>query len=60
YGFHSETKILYTSGYTGTVITRHGVLKEGISFIQKPFSRTGLLHKIAQTLKIQKDTSDEN
>ncbi len=60
YAFHSETKVLYTSGYTGSVITRHGVLKEGISFIQKPFSRKGLLHKIAQTLQIQKDTSDEN
>lgn len=33
-----EIKILFMSGYTAAVITHHGVLDEGINFIQKPFS----------------------
>jgi len=44
--FHPETRALFMSGYTADVITRHGVLKEGLQFIQKPFSAKALLAKI--------------
>jgi len=27
-----------TPGYSGTAITRHGELREGLSFLPKPFS----------------------
>ena len=35
-------KALYMSGYTADVIARHGVLDEGVHFIQKPFSMEDL------------------
>jgi CheY-like chemotaxis protein/two-component sensor histidine kinase len=42
--------VLYMSGYTGNVIARHGVLKEGIDFIQKPFDAMELAGRIRQLL----------
>lgn len=48
--FHPEIKVLYMSGYTGNVITRHGVLKENIHFLQKPFSKQMFLEKVRETL----------
>ncbi|MFZ5762779.1 MAG: PAS domain S-box protein [Thermodesulfobacteriota bacterium] len=33
-----ETRCLYMSGYTADIIARHGVLREGMHFIQKPFT----------------------
>ena len=43
-------KILFTSGYTANVIAHHGILEEGVHFIQKPFSRTDLAGKVRQAL----------
>lgn len=44
-------KVLFMSGYTANVITgRSGVLKEGVSFIQKPFSMKGLAVKLRDIL----------
>jgi len=43
-------KCLFTSGYTGKVIAHHGVLDEGINFIQKPFSMKDLADKIREVL----------
>lgn len=39
-------EVLYLSGYTADVIARHGILKKGIHFLQKPFSRQELALKI--------------
>jgi PAS domain S-box-containing protein len=50
----SGIKILYMSGYTANVIAHHGVLDEGIHFLQKPFSVHTLLTKVRETLD-QKD-----
>lgn len=44
-------KCLYMSGYTADVIARQGVLDQGIQFIQKPFSRSGLATKIREALQ---------
>ncbi len=41
---------LFTSGYTADVIGHHGVLKEGVHFIPKPFSRKDLACKIRDAL----------
>ena len=45
-----EIKYLYMSGYTANVIAHHGVLKEGVHFIQKPFLQTDLAIKIRNIL----------
>ena len=47
---HPEARVLYMSGYADDVIARHGVLMEGIQFIQKPFTVDGLLRKIDDVL----------
>jgi two-component system, cell cycle sensor histidine kinase and response regulator CckA len=45
-----DLKCLFMSGYTANVITHHGVLDEGVNFIQKPFSKNDLAIKIRQVL----------
>jgi len=44
-------RVLYMSGYTNNVIVHHGVLEEGINFIQKPFSVNKLAQKIESILQ---------
>jgi DNA-binding NtrC family response regulator len=46
-----ETKILYMSGYTDNAIFHHGVLEEGINYIQKPFTIDGLARKVREVLE---------
>ncbi len=41
---------LFMSGYTADVIVHHGVLQEGINFIQKPFSLKDMAVKIRSVL----------
>ncbi len=43
-------KSLFMSGYTANVIAHHGVLDDGVHFIQKPFSRKDLAQKIRSAL----------
>ena len=45
-----DLKRLFMSGYTSNVIAHHGVLEEGVSFIQKPFSQRVLGEKLRQVL----------
>ena len=45
-----SVKVLYMSGYTDNIIVRHGVLEEGIQFIQKPFSSYAILQKVRAVL----------
>jgi len=47
---HPELRCLFMSGYTADVIAHHGVLDEGVHFIQKPFSIEDLAAKVRQTL----------
>ena len=45
-----DIKVLYMSGYTDDSIVHHGVLSEGLPFIQKPFSPMSLRKKIREVL----------
>ncbi|MCF8038237.1 MAG: PAS domain S-box protein [Desulfohalobiaceae bacterium] len=49
-----DLKVLYMSGYTDQAIDRHGVLDEGVDFIQKPFTVRGLVSKVRETLDSEK------
>lgn len=41
---------LFMSGYTANVISHHGVIDEGVLFIQKPFSMNDLAVKVRQAI----------
>ncbi len=45
-----EMRVLYMSGYTDDAIVRHGVLEEGIAFLQKPFTARTLALKVREVL----------
>jgi len=45
-----ELRVLFMSGYTDDVIAQHGVLEEGIPFLQKPFSIEALTRKVREAL----------
>ena len=47
---HPEMKVLYMSGYTGDAIVHHGILIEGINYIQKPFTVEDLVRKVREVL----------
>jgi PAS domain S-box-containing protein len=46
----SQMKVLYVSGHTDDVIVRHSILKPGVAFLQKPFSRDALANRIQEVL----------
>jgi len=48
---HPRIRVLYMSGYPANVIAHHGVLKEGVHFLQKPFAAENLLEKIHTMLE---------
>ena len=52
---YPNLKCLFMSGYTANVIAHHGVLDEGVYFIQKPFELKDLTNKIRNVLEADHD-----
>lgn len=47
---HPDVKVLYVSGYTEEATIHHGLLTDGIAFLQKPFTADALARKVRQLL----------
>jgi PAS domain S-box-containing protein len=47
---HAETKVLCVSGYANEVLQHRDVIKAGMAFLQKPFTRDALAGKIRELL----------
>jgi PAS domain S-box-containing protein len=48
-------KVMYMSGYTDDAVVRHGLMREEINFLQKPFSPETLASKVRAVLDRKKD-----
>jgi PAS domain S-box-containing protein len=47
---HGSMRVLYMSGYTYNVIAQGGTLEREVSFLQKPFTPSGLVEKVREVL----------
>lgn len=47
---HPNLKVVYMSGYTDNAVIHHGVLEEGVNYIQKPFTIDGLMKRMREVL----------
>lgn len=45
-----DLKVLYISGYPDEAVVHHGVLDEGVAYLQKPFSPKAIIQKVQEVL----------
>jgi DNA-binding NtrC family response regulator len=43
-------KVVYMSGYSDDALAQHDIPERGLSFLAKPFSLDGLIHKVRASL----------
>ena len=48
---HPELSVLFMSGYTDDIMSRHGVLEEDVHFLGKPFTPMTLAVKVRESLE---------
>jgi len=48
--FRAGLRTIFISGYTADIISDHGVLDEGVQFLQKPFSVKSMAEKVREVL----------
>lgn len=53
-GSQPHLNCLFMSGYTADIIARHGVLDEGLHFLQKPFSAQSLAAAVRKALDAER------
>jgi two-component system, cell cycle sensor histidine kinase and response regulator CckA len=49
-----DARVLFVSGYADVAVVANGELREGLTFLQKPFARVDLLRTVRQTLDAPK------
>jgi nitrogen-specific signal transduction histidine kinase/CheY-like chemotaxis protein len=47
---HPKIRILFTTAYTEKAMVQQGVLNQGVTVLQKPFSPSALAHKVREVL----------
>ena len=47
-----DVRVLYISGYPADVIADHGMLDDGVQFLQKPFKTNRLLRCVSEMLVV--------
>jgi len=56
---YPNLKRLFMSGYTANVIAHHGILDDGVLFIQKPFAKQDLAIKVRKVLDEPNQTTQQ-
>jgi PAS domain S-box-containing protein len=58
-GARRDMKVLFMSGYTANAVAHHGILEEGLEYIQKPFTVYDLAAKVRKVLDKNLNSPDD-